>query len=206
MGWIALLLGCSGVVLAQEQSGWSDEDSAKVAEIHAHILGHGSCYEDLRVLCKDVGARLSGSEEADAAILWGARTLEDIGAGTVRMQPVVVPHWERGASERAWLRVDGGVPEPLRISALGGSVGTEGTLEAEVMVFRDFDELDSLSDEGTPLDRHGNPNVLTHDLRTSSLSQSPAAHSARVDVRVWPDDETPPAVRAFEPPAFVKRK
>ena len=148
MGWIALLLGCSGVVVAQEQSGWSDEDSAMVAGIHAQILGHGGCYEDLRVLCKDVGARLSGSEEADAAILWGARTLEDIGAGTVRMQPVVVPHWERGASERAWLRVDGGVPEPLRISALGGSVGTEGTLEAEVMVFRDFDELDSLGEDG----------------------------------------------------------
>ena len=71
MGWIALLLGCSGVVVAQEQSGWSDEDSAMVAGIHAQILGHGGCYEDLRVLCKDVGARLSGSEEADAAILWG---------------------------------------------------------------------------------------------------------------------------------------
>ena len=32
-------------------------------------------------------------------------------------------------------------------------------------------------------DRHGNPNVLTHDLRTSSLSQSPAAHSAHVELR-----------------------
>ena len=63
-------------------------------------------------------------------------------------------------------------------------------------------DFDSLGAEGTPLDRHGNPNVLTHDLRTSSLSQSPAAHSARIDVRVWPDDETPPAVRAFEPPDF----
>ncbi|MEM7288850.1 MAG: molybdopterin dinucleotide binding domain-containing protein, partial [Pseudomonadota bacterium] len=32
-------------------------------------------------------------------------------------------------------------------------------------------------------DRHGNPNVLTHDLRTSSLSQGPASHSALVEVR-----------------------
>jgi len=67
-------------------------------------------------------------------------------------------------------------------------------------------DFDSLSGEGTPLDRHGNPNVLTHDLRTSSLSQSPAAHSARVDVRLWPEDAPAPAVRAFEPPAFIKRK
>ena len=147
--WLAgLILCCSGFAVAQEQAGWSDEDSAMVAGIHAHILGDGGCYEDLRVLCKDVGARLSGSDEADAAILWGARTLEDIGAGAVRMQPVVVPHWERGAPERAWLRVDGGEPQPLRISALGGSVGTGGPLESEVMVFRDFDELDSLGGDG----------------------------------------------------------
>lgn len=31
-------------------------------------------------------------------------------------------------------------------------------------------------------DRHGNPNVLTHDLRTSSLTQSPASHSAMVQL------------------------
>lgn len=32
-------------------------------------------------------------------------------------------------------------------------------------------------------DRHGNPNALTHDLRTSSLTQSPASHSTMVDLR-----------------------
>ena len=52
-------------------------------------------------------------------------------------------------------------------------------------------------------DRHGNPNVLTHDLRTSQFSQSPAAHSARVDVRKFVG--TPPEVQAHEPPEFVPR-
>ena len=134
--------------LAQDVDGWSGEDSAMVARIHAHTLGEGQCYEDLRVLCKDVGARLSGSQAADDAILWGAKVLEGIGAGSVRMQPVVVPHWERGGKERAWMRVDGGPQEPLRISALGGSVGTEGVMEGEVVVFRDFDALDSLGPDG----------------------------------------------------------
>lgn len=32
-------------------------------------------------------------------------------------------------------------------------------------------------------DCHGNPNVLTHDLRTSSLSQSTAAHSTLLEIR-----------------------
>lgn len=49
-------------------------------------------------------------------------------------------------------------------------------------------------------DRHGNPNVLTHDLRTSSLTQSTAAHSAMIELRAF---EGPiPSVRAHEPPPF----
>ncbi len=47
-------------------------------------------------------------------------------------------------------------------------------------------------------DRHGNPNVLTHDLRTSRLAQGPAAQSSYVDIR--PFREKLPEVRAFESP------
>ncbi|MEO0429528.1 MAG: molybdopterin-dependent oxidoreductase [Pseudomonadota bacterium] len=50
-------------------------------------------------------------------------------------------------------------------------------------------------------DRHGNPNVLTHDLRTSSLSQSPAAHSARVEAKRF--EGAPPPVQAHNPPPFA---
>ncbi|MEM6496275.1 MAG: molybdopterin-dependent oxidoreductase [Pseudomonadota bacterium] len=48
------------------------------------------------------------------------------------------------------------------------------------------------------LERHGNPNVLTHDMRTSRLSQGPAAQSALVQVAKF-EEELPP-VQAFEPP------
>ncbi len=50
-------------------------------------------------------------------------------------------------------------------------------------------------------DRHGNPNVLTHDLRTSSLTQSPAAHSALVEIRRFDDDL--PKIQAHDPPPFA---
>ena len=50
-------------------------------------------------------------------------------------------------------------------------------------------------------DRHGNPNVLTHDLRTSTFSQSPASHSALVDLRKF--EGTAPPVMAHQPPSFV---
>ena len=47
-------------------------------------------------------------------------------------------------------------------------------------------------------DNHGNPNVLTHDRRTSRLSQGPAAQSALVEVEKFMSDV--PAVKAFDPP------
>ncbi|MEM1375028.1 MAG: molybdopterin-dependent oxidoreductase [Pseudomonadota bacterium] len=50
---------------------------------------------------------------------------------------------------------------------------------------------------------HGNPNVLTHDLRTSAWSQSPAAHSTRVELRPLAGD--PPDIHVHSPPRFVQR-
>ncbi|WP_419913859.1 molybdopterin-dependent oxidoreductase [Hoeflea sp.] len=50
-------------------------------------------------------------------------------------------------------------------------------------------------------DRHGNPNTLTHDMRTSSLTQSPASHSAMVDVTRFSGEV--PRVGAHDPPEFV---
>ncbi len=49
-------------------------------------------------------------------------------------------------------------------------------------------------------DRHGNPNVLTHDMRTSSLTQSPASHSTMVDMQRY-DGEVPDLI-VHDQPAF----
>ncbi len=49
-------------------------------------------------------------------------------------------------------------------------------------------------------DRHGNPNALTHDQRTSSLSQSPASHSARVSLHRF--DGEPPDITVHQPPVL----
>jgi len=50
-------------------------------------------------------------------------------------------------------------------------------------------------------DRHGNPNVLTHDKRTSAFSQSPAAHSAYVQVQKFRG--IVPEITVFKPPQMV---
>lgn len=58
-------------------------------------------------------------------------------------------------------------------------------------------------DDSAPMnrDRHGNPNVLTHDNRSSSLSQSPAAHSALVQLQRFSGDI--PAVTVHTAPVFL---
>ncbi len=47
--------------------------------------------------------------------------------------------------------------------------------------------------------RHGNPNVLTHDLRSSTLTQSPASHSAMVDIRRIDEPHDPVTVHSAPP-------
>lgn len=65
-----------------------------------------------------------------------------------------------------------------------------------------YDPVDASVDRS--LDKHGNPNVLTQDRGTSRLAQGPVAHSCLVEIE--PFTEPPPAVSAFEPPAFAARK
>lgn len=57
------------------------------------------------------------------------------------------------------------------------------------------------TEDEQPLDKHGNPNVLTEDRGSSRLGQGCAAQSCRVEIVRF---EGPlPAVTAWEPPAFV---
>jgi len=54
-----------------------------------------------------------------------------------------------------------------------------------------------------PLDKHGNPNVLTEDRGSSRLGQGSTAQSCRVEMAKF--EGTPPEVTAWEPPVFVSR-
>ena len=51
--------------------------------------------------------------------------------------------------------------------------------------------------------KHGNPNVLTKDKGTSSLSQGPIAHSCLVEVEIYCGPDRP--VTAFVPPDIIKK-
>ena len=87
--------------------------------------------------------RLSGSPGNADAVQWGLRTMRELGLQNVRAEPCLVPHWERGVESAAIV----GDAEPLRVTALGGSIGTPADgIEAEVVEVRSFEQLQQLGD------------------------------------------------------------
>lgn len=118
-------------------------DSLMLRTIFSEALSNGECHENLYALCKGIGHRLSGSEQLDQAIAWGADKLRGYAADSVWLQPVMVPKWTRGDRETASYRING-TDYPLRISALGGSVGSNGKLTAEVVEVKRLSDLEAL--------------------------------------------------------------
>ena len=116
-------------------------DSTFLRKIFDEALSNGRCYEDLRSLCKDVGARLAGSAQADMAVYWGEKRLKSYGFDSVYLQPIMVPHWDRGNKESAWIKYEDGSLKKIPITALGGSIGTNGIIEAEIAYFNTLDDL-----------------------------------------------------------------
>jgi hypothetical protein len=116
-------------------------DSIFIRSIYNEALSHGHSYEDLRGLCKDVGARLSGSAEAQMAIEWSKMTMEKYNFDKVYLQEIKVPHWERGTTESGWIRTKKGELIKVNMLALGGSIGTDGLIEGEIIEFKHLNDL-----------------------------------------------------------------
>ena len=116
-------------------------DSIFLRKIFDEALSNGKCYEDLRSLCKDVGARLAGSAQADMDVYWGEQKLKSYGFDSVYLQDIMVPHWDRGNKESAWIKYEDGSLRKIPITALGGSIGTNGIIEAELAYFNTLDDL-----------------------------------------------------------------
>lgn len=117
------------------------KDSTFIRQIYDEALENGEAYENLRSLCKDIGARVTASAEAEMAIKWGEKLLKSYQFDKVYLQKIKVPHWERGTKEAAWIENEKGEILKLNILALGSSVGTNGLLKAQVVQFNDLNQL-----------------------------------------------------------------
>ncbi len=145
VGVFCMLFG--GVSYANNPNVDYTKDSTNISKLASTILVNSTCYEDLRVLCKTIGNRISGSEAAAKAVLWGKKTLLDAGCDRVYLQPVMVPKWVRG-QEEAIANLQNGEKLNLEVLGLGNAVGTDANgLEAPIIEVRNMEELAQLGAE-----------------------------------------------------------
>ncbi|NCU03395.1 MAG: M20/M25/M40 family metallo-hydrolase, partial [Chitinophagaceae bacterium] len=136
---------CCGLMAASAQT----NDTAMFKRISDDVFTNSTAYENLRVLCKKVGPRLSGSPQAAKAVQETYRMMKEMGADTVYLQECMVPHWVRGAKESALLVDGNGKSVSLNVCALGNSVGTgKQGIKAQVIEVRSFKEVEDLGTAG----------------------------------------------------------
>jgi|SRR6185312_8413075 len=124
-------------------------DSLQLRKITNDILLNGKCYSYLDYLCNKIGARLSGSPQAAAAVEYTYEVMKGIGPDTEYLQECMVPHWVRGEKETAKILTTNSGEYSVNICALGGSVATpsEG-LSADVVEVDSWADLAKMGKEG----------------------------------------------------------
>ncbi|MEZ5419820.1 MAG: M28 family peptidase [Vicinamibacterales bacterium] len=135
--------GLAVSVTAQPPAGaaWLDPFRDNVSRLVAAARKDDFAWRRLAELTDTYGNRLAGSANLTRAIRWAETTMRQDGLANVRTEKVMVPRWVRG-DERAVI-VD--PPEhPVAMLGLGGSVATpSGGIEADVLVVRDFKDLEA---------------------------------------------------------------
>jgi Zn-dependent M28 family amino/carboxypeptidase len=119
----------------------------QLSAIKAAALNDDYAYRQLAHLTENIGPRPTGSPQANAAAQYVADELRRLGL-EVRLQPVTVPHWVRGAETAALVEYPGMVPnttQKIVLTALGGSTSTPADgLTADVITVDTFEELQAL--------------------------------------------------------------
>ena len=125
----------------------TDSAAFFIKDIYRQTLTEEKAYTWLTTLTKDIGHRLSGSESSMKAIEWAKATMDTLGFDSVWLQPVMVPHWERGTNEQVVMVSKEAGAHSLMALALGNSPGTGPKgIRGEVIEVQTLDELRGLPD------------------------------------------------------------
>jgi hypothetical protein len=126
---------------------FSPQTLSELKRLQQAALASDYAYHQVAHLANNIGPRLSGSAQAAKAVDYVASELKALGC-EVQLEKVLVPHWVRGEETAALVQFPGQAPgtaQKIVLCALGPSVATPpGGIEAEVIAFKNFDELKSL--------------------------------------------------------------
>ena len=119
----------------------------QLSAIKAAALNDDYAYHQVAHLTENIGPRPTGSLQAHAAAEYVAAELHKLGLA-VRLQPVTVPHWIRGAETAVlteYAEMVPGATQKITLTALGGSSSTPPDgLTADIVTVNTFDELSAL--------------------------------------------------------------
>ena len=126
---------------------WTTDQLANMERLRDAALTDPYALNELRHLTDNIGPRISGSPQAQAAVDYVSAEMRALGA-EVQLEKTTVPHWVRGeetAALTAWPGQASATTQKIVLTALGGSVATppEG-LTALVIVVNNFDEARKL--------------------------------------------------------------
>jgi len=143
---VFLIICLSGLLFSFGQTNGEVEE--RLSNIYDFALTESKSYNWLNHLSNDIGGRLSGSLNAERAVLWVKEELEGLGLDSVWLQPVMVPKWVRGTYEYANIESSPGNTINVNICALGGSIATPSSgIRANVIEVKSFEELAELGKE-----------------------------------------------------------
>src|SRR6266566_3584496 len=135
---------------APQEVKYSPQLTSEIKKVQQAALGSDYAYRQLAHLANNIGPRLSGSPQAQAAVEYVAAELRKLGL-EVQLEKVMVPHWVRGEETAALTDYPSMAPnttQKIVLTALGGGVATPAAgLTAEVVVVNNFDELQALGRE-----------------------------------------------------------
>jgi hypothetical protein len=153
---------------------------AKLERLRDAALISDYAWRQVAHLTQNIGPRLAGSRQAEAAVSYVADELGRLGL-EVRLEEVTVPHWVRG-EEKAELTVfpaqAAETTQKIVLTALGNSTATpDGGLTRDVVVVNDFDELAALG-----RDRIAGRIVLFNEKFDKRMAEAGRAGAASVTV------------------------
>jgi carboxypeptidase Q len=135
---LGILALCVAPVAARAQLDLEPHRASSAQLIEA-ALRDSAAYKRLALLVDRFGHRMTGSASLERSLDWIVAEMRRDGLENVRKEPVMVPHWVRGA-ESAELILPRRMPLPMM--GLGRSIGTPAQgIRGRVLVVKSFTEL-----------------------------------------------------------------
>lgn len=145
---------CSWTMFAQSAApqapAISQDLRDQLKSVREGTLASDYAWRQLAHLTENIGPRLAGSPQADAAAKYVADELRRLGM-EVKLEPAQVSHWVRGEEQAQLVEYPGQAPgstQRIVLTTLSGSSATPATgITADVVVVHSFDELAALGKE-----------------------------------------------------------